>query len=88
MQDWHGQSAAERLGADMPVSSTGSCTSETIARDDDTISKIRARHDMRKELLYTVHADGARESRVREQQVSGQKPYQTLRLGPVVLAVQ
>ena len=48
-------------------------TSSSIKRDRERKSKIRARHDMRKSLLYTAHAVGERESGVREREVSGRK---------------
>ena len=50
------------------LSSTGGWTSDAIKSERDRVSKIRARHDTRRELLYTLHVDGARESRVREQE--------------------
>ena len=60
-----------------------SWTSDVIASDRSTISKIRARHDMRNHLLYTAHAVGSRGSRRCGQQVCRQKPYHTTRVGPV-----
>ena len=51
------------------VSSTGGWTSDAIKCERDRVSKIRARLYLRLELLYTLHVDGARESRVREQEV-------------------
>ena len=65
------------------VSSTGGWTSDAIKCERERNSKIRARHDTRRELLYTLHVDGARESRVREQEVVHQKPRQRTRPGPV-----
>ena len=46
-------------------------------------SKIRARHSVRNDESNTPHVTATRESRVREQEVSGKKVGHTLRLDPV-----
>ena len=63
-----------------------SWTSDVIARDWDTFSKIRARLCLRLRLLYTTHAVGSRESRRCEQEVVPQKVGHTTRLDPVGVA--
>ena len=67
------------------LSSTGGWTSDAIKCERERVSKIRARHLMRKELLYTLRVDGARESRVREQEVVHQTPPQRERCHPLRL---
>ena len=59
-------------------------TSDAIVSDHDMISKIRARHGTRNRELYTGQWAHERSSRVREQQVLGQKPYHVNRPGPVI----
>ena len=75
-------STAPRMVAVWPVRVV---TSDGIALDWDRFSKIRARHDMRNDLLYTAHAVGSRESRRCEREVGPQKPYHVTRVYPVVL---
>ena len=50
-------------------------TSEGIKWDWVHESKVRARHGTRNEQGYTGHVTDTHASRVREQEVSGQKPY-------------
>ena len=58
-------------------------TSDVVARERDTISKIRARLPVRNRLLYMAHAVGSRESRRCGQEVGRQNPSDVTRLPPV-----
>ena len=57
-------------------------TSDVIARDWDTNSKIRGRQSTRNRLLYTAHAVGSRASRRCGQEVVPRFPTHTTRVSP------
>ena len=59
-------------------------TSAAMKCERGRVSKIRARLSTRNDESYTVHAVGARESRMREQEVSGKKVGHRTRPGPVL----
>ena len=58
-------------------------TSGAIVSERGRVSKIRARLSTRNDESYTVHAVGARESRMREQEVVHQNPRHRTRLHPL-----
>ena len=58
-------------------------TSWTIVSDLGRNSKIRARGYLENELSYTIHTSRSRQSRMREQEVSGKKTTHRTRLHPV-----